>query len=200
MAQLTIGGNPANTIGELPAKGTKAPDFTLTKTDLTDMSLKDVAGKKIILNIFPSVDTPVCSASVRKFNEVIGNFPNAVVLCVSRDLPFAHARFCAAEGLKNVISVSELRDLSFGDAYGVRLIDSGLSGLLARAVIVIGEDGKIKYTNLISELKNEPHYDEVLEVLKTDDKGNVDVCTHTETAEHSRPLDADGPCDDGRAG
>jgi thiol peroxidase len=123
MAKITLGGNPINTIGDLPAVGEKAPDFLLTKTDLSDIVLKDVAGKKVVFNIFPSVDTPVCSASVRRFNTEISNFPNAVVLSVSLDLPFAHSRFCETEGLKDVIPLSELRTREFGDQYGVRMVD-----------------------------------------------------------------------------
>jgi len=200
MAKLTIGGNPVNTSGDLPEIGTPAPDFILTRTDLTDISLRDVAGKKAVLNIFPSVDTPVCSASVRRFNQEISNFPGAVVLCASLDLPFAHARFCETEGLKNVISVSEMRSRNFGDDYGLRMVDGPLAGLLARAVVVIDESGKVIYTKIVEELKNEPDYEDVLTVLKADSDAQLDVCTQTGTAEHSRPDDPNEPCDDGRAG
>lgn len=200
MAKLTIGGNPVNTNGALPETGKKAPDFLLTRTDLSDISLKDVAGKKVVLNIFPSIDTPVCSASVRRFNQEISNFPGAVVLCASMDLPFAHARFCETEGLKDVIAVSELRSRKFGDDYGLRMIDGPLAGLLARAVIVIDEAGMVIYSKIVEELKTEPNYQEVLSVLKTGKGNNLDVCTKSGTAEHSRPENSDEPCDDGRSG
>ena len=200
MARITIGGEAVHTIGELPKVGMKAPDFLLTKTDLTDISLKDVAGKKVVLNIFPSVDTPVCSASVRRFNTEISKFPDTVVLCVSLDLPFAHSRFCEAEGLKDVVPVSELRNREFGNNYGVRMVEGPLAGLLARAVVVLNEKGKVIFSKLVSELKNEPDYESVLDVLRGDEKLKNDVCTTSETAEHSRADNTDDPCDDGRAG
>ncbi len=170
MTTFNIDGNPASTVGDLPEVGEKAPDFLLTKTDLSDITLKDVAGKKVVLNIFPSVDTSVCSASVRRFNSEISSYPNAVVLCISLDLPFAHSRFCETEGLKDVIPVSELRNREFGNTYGVRIADGPLSGLLARAVVVIDENGTIIYSKLVEELKNEPDYEEVLGVLKRSDE------------------------------
>ncbi len=200
MARITIGGEAVHTSGELPKVGLKAPDFLLTKTDLTDISLKDVVGKKVVLNIFPSVDTSVCSASVRRFNAEISKFPNTVVLCVSLDLPFAHSRFCEAEGLKDVVPVSELRNRDFGNNYGVRMVEGPLAGLLARAVVVLDEKGKVILSKLVSELKNEPDYESVLDVLRGDVKLKNDVCTTSSTAEHSRSGNADEVCDDGRAG
>ncbi len=167
MAKITIGGNPINTCGELPEVGKQAPDFVLTKTDLSDISLKDVAGKKAVLNIFPSIDTPICAMSVRKFNAEINKFENAVVLCISADLPFAHERFCGAEGLENVISVSELRNRDFGENYGLRITDGPIAGLLARAVIILDETGKVVYTQLVPEIKQEPDYEKALELLKS---------------------------------
>ncbi len=167
MAKITIGGNPINTCSELPELGHQAPDFVLTKTDLSDISLKDVAGKKTVLNIFPSIDTPVCATSVRKFNAEINKFENAVVLCISADLPFAHERFCGAEGLENVISVSELRNKEFGENYGLRITDGPIAGLLARAVIILDETGKVVYTELVPEIKQEPDYEKALELLKS---------------------------------
>ena len=166
MAQITLKGNPVNTNGELPKVGDSAPDFVLTKTDLSDVSLKDFSGKTIVLNIFPSVDTEVCSMSVRRFNGEINQYENAVVLCASVDLPFAHARFCGAEGLDNVISVSELRNKNFGNDYGVRIIDGPLAGLLARAVVIIDPNGKVVYTELVPEIAQEPDYDAALGVLQ----------------------------------
>lgn len=199
MANFKIGGNPANTSGDLPQVGDKAPDFLLTRTDLTDISLKDVAGKKVVLNIFPSVDTPVCSASVRRFNSEINNYANAVVLCVSLDLPFAHSRFCETEGLKNVIPATELRNRDFGQAYGLRIVDGPLAGLLARAVVVVDEQGTVIFSKLVPELKTEPDYGPVLAVLGKRTTAE-NVCTQTATAEHSRLNEDDEPCDDGRAG
>lgn len=166
MAQVTLQGNPAQTVGELPKVGAQAPDFTLTKTDLNDVSLKDYAGKRIVLNIFPSIDTPVCAMSVRRFNAEIDKIDNAVCLCASLDLPFAQARFCGAEGLDNVVSVSELRNRDFGNAYGVRIIDGPLAGLLARSVVVIDATGKVIHSQLVPEIKDEPDYEAALGVLK----------------------------------
>jgi len=202
MSQITFKGNSVNTIGELPKVGDKAPDFLLTKTDLSDISLKDVSGKKVIFNIFPSIDTPVCSTSVRRFNEEISKFNNAVVICASLDLPFAHARFCETEGLKNVIAVSEMRNREFGSNYGVRMLDGPLAGLLARAIVVIDESSKVIYTQLVGEITEEPDYDKALNVLKnTSDTGEpLDACVQTSTAEHARADDFGGPCDDGRSG
>ena len=201
MAQITLKGNPINTGGELPKTGTAAPDFVLTKTDLSDISLKDFAGKKIVLNIFPSIDTPVCSMSVRKFNAEIDKFDNAVAICASVDLPFAHARFCGAEGIESAISVSEMRNRAFGDAYGVRIVDGPLSGLLARAVVVIDENGKVIYTQQVPEIAEEPDYDKALNMLKESmGAGDPQACLQSSTAEHARADQIDEPCDDGRSG
>jgi thiol peroxidase len=166
MAQVKFKGDPVNTIGELPQVGDQAPDFVLTKTDLADISLKDLAGKKVVLNIFPSVDTPVCATSVRRFNAEINNYANAVVVCASKDLPFAHARFCGAEGLENVISASELRNSEFGDRYGVRIAEGPLKGLFARAVVVLDENGKVLYTQLVPEITEEPDYEAALKAVQ----------------------------------
>ena len=166
MSQIKFKGNPINTNGKLPAVGSKAPSFTVTKTDLSDISLSDVAGKKVILNIFPSIDTPVCQASTRKFNAEHDKLANTVVLCVSKDLPFAHNRFCGAEGLKSVTPASELRTSSFSDAYGVKIIDGPLAGLLSRAVVVIDEKGNVIYTEQVAEVTQEPNYEAALASLK----------------------------------
>ncbi len=165
MAVITLKGNKINTSGSLPASGAKAPDFTLTGSDLGDVSLKDFSGKTVVLNIFPSIDTSTCAASVRRFNEIAGSKKGAVVLCISRDLPFAQERFCGSEGLKNVKTLSEMKVLSFGEKYGVRIADGPLQGLLARAVVVIDTDGKVKYTQLVPEIANEPDYDSVIKLL-----------------------------------
>ncbi|PID57777.1 lipid hydroperoxide peroxidase [candidate division KSB3 bacterium] len=165
MAEITLQGNLIHTCGELPAVGSNAPDFTLTKTDLVDVSLQDYRGKKIVLNIFPSIDTSVCAASVRKFNEEVQQLENTVVLCVSLDLPFAHGRFCGAEGLEDVIPVSELHERGFGEDYGVRIVDGALKGLLARAVVAIDEKGTVLYTEQVPEIAQEPNYAAALQTL-----------------------------------
>jgi thiol peroxidase len=158
MATVTLKGNPIHTSGELPAVGSKAPAFKLTNTDLADVGLDAFAGHTVVLNIFPSIDTPTCAASVRRFNAEIGKLGDAVVLCASADLPFAHKRFCGAEGLDRVHSVSEMRDKDFGKRYGVAIVDGPLAGLLARAVVVVGKDGKVRYTQLVPEIAQEPDY------------------------------------------
>jgi thiol peroxidase len=155
-----------HTVGDMPRVGTQAPDFVLTKTDLSDISMNDVLGKRIVMNIFPSVDTPVCAASVRRFNSDMSEFNNTVVLCISRDLPFALARFCGAEGIENVIPASELRTLDFGKLYGVRIIDGPLAGLLARAVMILDNTGRVIYRQLAPEIAEEPDYESVLRTLK----------------------------------
>jgi len=166
MATVTLKGNPINTSGDLPSIGSQAPDFVLTKTDLSDVSLNDYSGKKIILNIFPSVDTDVCATSVRRFNVEASKLDNTAVLCISADLPFAHSRFCGAEGIENVDSVSELRNKDFGTAYGTRIIDGPLAGLNARAIVVLDETGKVTYTQLVPEIVEEPDYEKAIEALK----------------------------------
>lgn len=165
MAKITLGGNSINTISNLPEIGATAPEFKLTKTDLSELTLSQLAGKRVVLNIFPSLDTDVCAASVRKFNAAASGLKNTVVVCASRDLPFAHKRFCVAEGLKDVISASELRDSHFGKDYGVRIIDGPLSGLHSRAVVVIDEVGKVLYSEQVPEIAQEPDYEAALKVL-----------------------------------
>lgn len=166
MAQITLKGNPIHTSGTLPSVGSKAPDFKLTQGNLSDISLKDYAGKKVVLNIFPSIDTGVCATSVRKFNAEAANLPNTVVLCVSADLPFAHNRFCGAEGIKSVVTGSEFKEHKFGDVYGVRITDGPLTGLLARSVVVLDETGTVKYTEQVPEIAQEPNYDAALNAIK----------------------------------
>lgn len=166
MASITLKGNACSTVGELPAIGSDAPDFCLTTNDLADVSLKDYAGKTLVLNIFPSVDTPVCATSVRKFNEEAAKADNTVVLCVSRDLPFAFKRFCGAEGIENAITASVLRDEKFGTAYGATIADGPLAGLLSRAIVVVDENGKVVYTEQVPEITQEPNYDAALAALK----------------------------------
>ena len=166
MAKITFKNNPINTIGTLPAVGSKAPDFKLTKTDLSDVSLKDFAGKKIILNIFPSIDTGVCATSVRKFNTEAANVPNTVIVGVSKDLPFAHKRFCGAEGISGVVTTSDLREGSFGKAYGVTMSEGPLAGLFSRSIVVIDEKGTVKYTEQVPEITQEPDYNKALAAAK----------------------------------
>jgi thiol peroxidase len=164
MAEVTLGGNPVHTVGELPEIGTKAPDFELTAGNLGEITRDELAGKKVVLNIFPSVDTPTCAQSVRHFNESASSLDNTVVLCVSADLPFAQSRFCGSEGLTNVQTGSTFRS-NFGQLYGVTLADGKLSGLLARAVVVLDESGTVVHTELVPEIANEPNYDSALSAL-----------------------------------
>ncbi len=162
MAQISFKGNPVPTSGSLPEVGTLAPDFTVVKSDLSPMSLGDFKGKKVILNIFPSLDTPVCANSVRRFNVEAAKLNNAVVLCISKDLPFAQKRFCAAEGIENVFVGSEYRDSGFSDAYKVMITAGPLAGLFSRAVVVINEQGKVVYTEQAPEISREPDYEKAL--------------------------------------
>jgi thiol peroxidase len=166
MAKITFKGNPINSIGTLPAVGSKAPDFKLTKTDLSDVSLKDFAGKKIILNIFPSIDTGVCATSVRKFNTEAAGLPNTVVVGVSKDLPFAHKRFCGAENITGVVTTSDLREGSFGKAYGVTMSEGPLAGLFSRSIVVIDEKGNVKYVEQVPEITQEPDYAKAIAAVK----------------------------------
>ena len=160
MAQITLRGNPINTVGELPGVGSPAPGFTLTGTDLGEVGSEQFRGKSVLLNIFPSVDTPVCATSVRTFNERAAASGVAVV-CVSKDLPFAQKRFCGAEGIENVVTASAFRD-SFGEDYGITITDGPMAGLLGRAVVVIGADGNVAYAELVPEIGQEPDYDAAL--------------------------------------
>lgn len=162
MARITFKGNEVHTAGSLPAVGSKAPDFKLTAGDLSEKTLADYQGKTIILNIFPSIDTGTCAASVRKFNEKASSLDNTVVLCISKDLPFAQGRFCGAEGIENVQTLSEYKDAGFSDAYQVVITDGPLAGLFSRAVVVIDSDGTVKYTEQVSEIADEPNYDGAL--------------------------------------
>ncbi len=165
MPTISLRGNPVQTTGDLPAAGSAAPVFTLTGDDLGEVSLDAYKGKKVVLNIFPSIDTPTCAKSVRTFNEQAGGRDNAVVLCVSADLPFAQKRFCGAEGLESVVNASTFRSPDFGKAYGVEMADGPLRGLMARAVVVIDEEGKVAHTQLVDEIAQEPDYDAALAKL-----------------------------------
>lgn len=163
MAQVTLKGNPIHTLGDLPAQGDQAPNATLTKTDLSDVQLKDYADKTVILNIFPSVDTGTCAASVRRFNEEASNLDGVEVLCISADLPFAMQRFCGAEGIDRVTSLSAFRS-DFGKQYGVQLTDGPLAGLMARSVVAI-KNNEVIYTQLIPEITEEPDYEAALKAV-----------------------------------
>lgn len=165
MASVTLGGNPLHTNGELPAQGAKATDFTLVKTDLGRASLNDFAGSRLILNIFPSVDTGTCAASVRQFNKLASGLENTKVLCISRDLPFAQKRFCGAEGLDNVVTLSDFESGDFGKHYGLELVDGPMKGLHARAIVVLDENHQVIHTELVPEIANEPNYDAALAAL-----------------------------------
>ena len=164
MATVTLKGGAINTNAELPSVGNAAPAFTLVKTDLSEVRNADLAGKRVVLNIFPSIDTGTCAQSVREFNSKAASLNNTVVLCVSQDLPFAQARFCGAEGLSDVVSASAFRS-SFAEDYGVKFVDGPLAGLTARAVVVLDESGKVVYNELVAEVVNEPNYTAALAVL-----------------------------------
>ncbi|MFE0653376.1 thiol peroxidase [Streptomyces sp. NPDC059534] len=166
MAQVTLKGSPVQVGGALPLPGGSAPDFTLVAEGLADKSLKDYAGLRKVLNIFPSVDTPTCASSVRAFNEKVAELDNTVVLCISADLPFAQARFCGAEGLENVKNLSTLRGREFHTNYGVDIADGPLAGLTARAVVVLDENDNVLHSELVGEIADEPNYDAALSVLK----------------------------------
>jgi thiol peroxidase len=165
MAEITLKGNPVNTSGNLPAKGTDAPDFSLVRSDLGNLTLSELKGKKIVLSISPSFDTSTCGTSVRKFNQLAAGKTNVVVLAITKDLPFAHNRFCTTEGITNVISLSGFRNRDFGKAYGVDIIDGSFEGLYARSIVVINEAGKVVYTQLVPEIATEPDYDAALAAL-----------------------------------
>jgi thiol peroxidase len=165
MAQTKLGESVVNTIGNLPAVGSKAPTFTLTSNDMADVKLESFAGKNVVLNIFPSIDTRVCSTSVREFNKRVVTYPNTVVLCIAKDLPFAMKRFCGAEGIGKAITLSDFRNYGFGKTYGVDLIDGGFKGLHARAVVVIDPSGTVKHTELVPTIGQEPDYESALNAL-----------------------------------
>jgi thiol peroxidase len=166
MAKITLSGKAIRTNGELPAVGAEAPEFKLTGTDLKDVSLADYKGKKKILNIVPSLDTNVCATSTRRFNEAAGKLPNAVVLVVSADLPFAAKRFCTVEGLQNVVPLSLMRGKKFAEDYGVLIEDGPLAGISARAVVVVDESDKVVYRQLVPEIGQEPDYDKALAAVR----------------------------------
>lgn len=166
MSIVTLKGNPFDTSGSLPEEGMKAPDFNLTATDLSQKTLKDYRGMKKVLNIFPSIDTGVCAASVRHFNKMAGEMEDTVVLCISADLPFAHSRFCELEGLKNVVPLSVFRSPEFGRNFGVSILNGPMAGLMARAVVVLDSSDLVVYTQLVPEIGEEPDYESALQTLR----------------------------------
>lgn len=165
MAKTALKGNEVNTIGDLPAIGSSIGDYEFTKQDLGGLKLSDLKGKKVILNIFPSVDTSTCATSVRKFNQQAASLNNTTVVCVSKDLPFAIARFCGAEGIQNVEATSDFRTLEFARENGIEMIDGPLKGLDARSIIVLNEEGKVVHTELVPEIVDEPNYEAALKAL-----------------------------------
>jgi thiol peroxidase len=165
MAKITLKGNPVNTSGNLPSKGSKAPDFTLVKSDLGNLSLSELKGKRLILSISPSLDTSVCATSVRKFNQMAAGKTNTMVLAITKDLPFANGRFCTTEGITNVGTLSGFRNTTFGKSYGVEIVDGSFMGLYARSIIVIDENGIVTHTQLVPEIAQEPDYDAALDAL-----------------------------------
>lgn len=202
MNEFKYQGKTYHTVGTLPDIGQPAPDFVLTGTDFEDVRLSGLSGKKIILNIFPSIDTPVCAESVRRFNAVIDQLENTLVLCISKDLPFAHRRFNLEEGIDSVLSLSELRDMDFGERYGVRIADGPLAGLLSRAIVAIDENGRVIHTQQVPRLDEEPDYETALQIVRTagPDTTIDQVCERAFDARNIRPMESDEPCDDGRAG
>lgn len=167
MAKITLKGNPIETIGDLPNVGTEAPAFTLVKNDLSEVSLQDFAGKRIVLNIFPSIDTPVCAGSVVRFNREAGNLVDTVVLCISADLPFALGRFCGAEGLNDVVPLSVFRSPDFGKNYGVLITTGPLAGVLSRAIVIVDNTGKVSYNDQVPEITQDPNFDAALASLSS---------------------------------
>lgn len=165
MAKVKFSGETVETIGKLPEEGSMAPDFCLTKGDLSDAKLSDYKGKRVVLNIFPSIDTGVCAQSVRTFNKKASSLDNTFVLCISADLPFAQGRFCGAEGLENVVTLSTFKSPDFGKDYGCLLVSGALKGLMSRCVVVLDEEGKVLYTEQVEEITHEPNYDQAIAAL-----------------------------------
>jgi thiol peroxidase len=165
MAQTKLGEQVVNILGNLPTLGSPAPAFTLVGNDLKEVSLSAFAGKNVVMNIFPSIDTRTCAMSVREFNKRAASLANTVVLCIAKDLPFAMRRFCGAEGIDKVITLSDFRNLGFAKAYGVEMIDGGMVGLFARVMVVVGPDGKVKHTELVPVIGQEPNYDAALAAI-----------------------------------
>lgn len=166
METIYFKGTPVHTYGDIPAVGSTAPDFTLTGNSLQDIKLSDYKGKRVVLNVFPSLDTPVCAMSVRKFNQEAAKLDNTQIICISMDLPFAQSRFCSAEGIDKLVVASAFRAPEFVKNYGLEMVDGPIAGLLARAVIIVDESGKVIYSDLVSEVTDEPDYKAAISVLK----------------------------------
>lgn len=165
MAQTKLGDRTVNTNGELPTVGSKAPDFRLVGNDLKEVSLAAFAGKNIVMNIFPSIDTSTCATSVREFNKRAASLSNTMVLCIAKDLPFAMRRFCGAEGIDKVVTLSDFRNFGFSKAYGVEMTDGGMAGFFARCIVVVGPDGNVKYTEMVPTVGQEPNYESALKAI-----------------------------------
>ncbi|MCB0488872.1 MAG: thiol peroxidase [Cyclobacteriaceae bacterium] len=165
MAQTKLGENTVNTIGDLPAVGSSAPDFTMVGNDLKEVNLSSFKGKKVVLNIFPSIDTGVCATSVREFNKRASGLDNTIVLCISKDLPFAFKRFCGAEGIDKVVTLSDFKNKGFSKSYGMEMVDGGMNGFFARSIVVLDETGKVKHTEVVPAVGQEPNYDAALTAL-----------------------------------
>ncbi len=214
MAEVTLKGKTVRTNGQLPEIGSYAPDFMLVSTALKDVRLPEFTGKNVIMNIFPSLETRVCAESIRRFNEIADSLDNTEVLCISRDLPFAHERFNIKEGIDNMVSLSEMRNNDFGDRYGIRILDGPFAGLLSRSVVVLDENHRVIYTQMVEEISEEPDYESaVAAVVNADAAASAQVsgetsagaprdefCTKVPTGEHARLSDEDEACDDGRSG
>ncbi|MEZ4973129.1 MAG: thiol peroxidase [Cyclobacteriaceae bacterium] len=165
MAQTKLGENTVNTIGDLPAVGSSAPDFTMVGNDLKEVNLSSFKGKKVVLNIFPSIDTGVCATSVREFNKRASGLDNTIVLCISKDLPFAFKRFCGAEGIDKVTTLSDFKNKGFSKSYGMEMVDGSMNGFFARSIVVLDETGKVKHTEVVPAVGQEPNYDAALAAL-----------------------------------
>ena len=215
MGEVTLKGKAVRISGNLPETSTVVPDFKLVATDLSDISLDDFKKNRVIMNIFPSMETLVCAESVRRFNEMANGLDNTKVLCISKDLPFAHERFNTAEGIDNVVSLSEMRNNDFGDQYGIRIVDGPLAGLLSRGVVVLDEKKRVIYTQLVAEIGEEPDYESALQAAANladvnepvnsgrdtpQDNTSGEFCAKMPTGEHARLSDDDDSCDDGRSG
>jgi thioredoxin-dependent peroxiredoxin len=212
MAEITLKGETVRTIGNLPAEGGGAPEFSLVSTDLSDVRLSDFKGKRLIMNIFPSVETVPCAESVRRFNEMADALDNTQILCISRDLPFAHARFNTAEGIDTVVSLSEMRNNDFGESYGVRIVNGPFAGLLSRGVLVLDENHRVVYRQLVTKIEDEPDYEAAIAAAEKGtaketesaapptDSGLNDFCEKKPTGEHARLFDDDDACDESRSG
>lgn len=212
MADITLKGETVHIIGNLPEEGVEAPDFLLVSTNLSDVRLSDFKGKQVIMNIFPSVETVPCAESVRRFNEMADALDNTQILCISRDLPFAHARFNTAEGIDNVVSLSEMRNNDFGKDYGIRIVNGPFEGLLSRSVLVLDENHRVIYRQVVTKIEEEPDYEAAITAVENaaakgtetgpppTESGIDEYCEKKPTGEHARLFDDDDACNESRSG